>query len=69
MDLQFLDALSHRTIFAEIAKTDPIEPDPNLLPCRDVLEAVQPLLERFLARLGQIIVYRVGEAIHGKYVA
>ena len=69
MDLQFICALSHRTIFAEIPKPDPIEPDANLLPYHDVLDAVQPLLERLHASLGQIIGYRVGVIVYRKYVA
>ena len=69
MDLQFINPLTHGTIFAEITKTDPIEPDANLLPCNDVLEFIQPFLERFPATLCQIIGYRVGVIVHRKYVA
>jgi len=64
MDLQLINAVSHGTISAEIAKTDPIEPDANLLPCNDVLEFIQPFLERFPATLRQIIGYRVGVIVH-----
>ena len=66
IDFQFVDALSDRTVLAQIAETDPVEPDANFLPGHDILEAVEPFLERLPARFGQIIGYRVGKGFHEK---
>jgi hypothetical protein len=44
--LHFVDALSDRTVFTDVPETDPVEPDTNFLPRRDILEAVEKFLER-----------------------
>jgi hypothetical protein len=52
INLKFINTLSHRTIFAEVTKTHSVEPDANLLPSHDILEAINPLLEGFPSCLG-----------------
>lgn len=36
IDFQFVDALSDRTVLAKVPETNPIDPDTNFLPRRDV---------------------------------
>jgi DNA-binding IclR family transcriptional regulator len=49
-----------------LPEADPVEPNANCLTRFDILEAVEPILERLSAGCGQIIGYRIRERFHSE---
>ncbi len=69
IDLEFVDALPHGTVPAEVPKSYPVEPDTGFLPRGYVPEPVKPLLKRLPPVCREIVVDGIREGFHDRNVA